>query len=76
MTTQVPAAVSTHFERERDSPNVERVAGMRSFDSGSADVGAEPCRPIYVYTWRARFGGYVALVAMLIAVGYFYVARR
>jgi hypothetical protein len=32
-----------------------------------AELGAVPCTPIYVYTWRARLGGVLALAAVLLA---------
>ncbi len=67
MTSQRPTAVTPRYERARDVMSVKSLACEHTPSGDSADLGAVPCTPIYVYTWRARLGGVLALAAVLLA---------
>ncbi|CAN5443433.1 hypothetical protein BH09GEM1_BH09GEM1_07540 [soil metagenome] len=73
MTTERPTAASARRARAYDAISVETLVGERTPCGDSAYLGAVPCTPIYVYSWRARLGGILALTAVLVAGVYAFI---
>ncbi len=76
VSSRISARMAEGLKAPSDAVAAERFAGMPSFATCSTELGAEPCTPIYVYNWRVRVGGYVALVGVLIGLGYLFVVGR
>jgi hypothetical protein len=67
MTSKRLTASCATCDRQPAATHVTSPAGGEHTVSREfAALGAVPCTPIYVYTWRARLGGYLALAAVLL----------